>query len=128
MGKSKIPSPTVAELAILQVLWQRGVCTVREVHQALKPTQSTGYTTKLKLMQVMCEKGLVLRDQSQRAHIYRAAISRNQTERRVVKDIVERVFGGSARNLVMQALNTKKVSDEELKQVREFLDDYLKES
>ena len=127
MGRSGRPSPTDAELAILQVLWDRGPCTVRQVHEALKRTQSTGYTTKLKIMQIMAEKKLVTRDESTRSHVYKAAISKNQTQRRVVKDMIEKVFGGSSTNLVMRALATKQPTEAELKQVRKLLEGYSRE-
>jgi BlaI family transcriptional regulator, penicillinase repressor len=80
---SKAPLPTDAELAILSVLWRQGECTVREVHEALHPSQGTGYTTVLKLMQLMAQKGLVVRDESQRSHVYRAATAESQTQRRL---------------------------------------------
>ena len=127
MGRSGRPSPTDAELAILQVLWDRGPCTVRQVHEALKRRQSTGYTTKLKIMQIMAEKKLVTRDESTRSHVYRAAISKNQTQRQVVKDMIEKVFGGSSTNLVMRALATKQPTEAELKQVRKLLEGYSRE-
>ena len=120
--------PTGAELAILQVLWEQGPCTVRQVHEALKGSQATGYTTKLKTMQIMAEKGLVVREESHRSHVYTAAVSRNQTQRKAVKHIIERVFSGSSTNLVMRALATKKPSREELEQVRQLISDYLDEA
>ena len=127
MNRSKRPSPTDAELAILRVLWDRGPCTVRQVHEALKREQSTGYTTKLKIMQIMAEKKLVTRDESTRSHVYRAAISKNQTQRRVVKDMIEKVFSGSSTNLVMRALAAKQPTEAELKQVWKLLEQYSRE-
>ena len=127
MRKSRTPSPTDGELAIPQVLWHQGPCTVREVHEALRSKQSTGYTTKLKLMQMIREKGLVTRDGSQRSHVYRAAIRKDQTQRRLVRDLIDRVFTGSSMNLVMHALTTKRLSDEELKQVRKLLEEHTRE-
>lgn len=118
----RIPRPTDAELSILRVLWERGPSTVREVHDALSPTQSTGYTTVLKLMQIMAEKGLVTRDESQRAHIYEARHSQQKMQRQIVADLVERAFGGSPAKLVMQALSGRKTSAGELSEIRELLD------
>ena len=117
-----IPRPTDAELAILTVLWERGPSTVREVHDILSNTQATGYTTILKLMQIMTEKELVVRDESQRAHVYEARHSEQRTQRQIVADVVERAFGGSPAKLVMQALSGRKASTEELNEIRELLD------
>lgn len=119
------PRPTDAELEILNVLWQRGACTVRDVHQAITRTRpAMGYTTVLKLMQIMAEKNLVRRDESQRAHVYEAQLEREQTQRQLIGDLLERAFEGSATKLVMQALNTKKASAEELSTIREMLDEF----
>jgi predicted transcriptional regulator len=115
--------PTDAELAILGVLWHRGPCTVRDVHEALSPTQGTGYTTVLKLMQLMAQKGLVARDESQRSHIYRAAVAQAQTQRRLLGDLMNKAFSGSAAQLVMRALSTQKASPEELETIRSMLDE-----
>jgi predicted transcriptional regulator len=115
--------PTDAELSILDVLWRRGPSTVREVHEVLHPTQGTGYTTVLKLMQLMAQKGLVARDESQRSHIYRAAIAQAQTQRRLLGDLMDKAFSGSAAQLVMRALSTKKASPEELQTIRSMLDE-----
>lgn len=118
------PRPTNAELAILRVLWQSGPSTVRQVHRALdrdRQTQ-TGYTTALKLLQIMTEKGLVEKDESERPQIYRARLSREQTQQQLVRDLLDRAFGGSAKQLVMQALASKEASDEELAQVEQLLD------
>ncbi|WNG29423.1 BlaI/MecI/CopY family transcriptional regulator [Cystobacter fuscus] len=123
MSEPKLPRPTDAELAILQVLWERGPSTVREVHEALnKGDASTGYTTVLKLMQIMTEKGLVERDESQRAHVYRTRASQQKTQRQLVTDLLNRAFGGSPARLAMQALSTKKASAEELAELRQLLD------
>src|SRR6185295_12841616 len=124
---SKAPLPTAAELAILSVLWREGPRTVREVHDALHPSQGTGYTTVLKLMQLMAQKGLVLRDESQRSHVYRAASAEAHTQRRLVGDLMERAFGGSASQLVLRALSVKRSSAEELEQIRRLLDELAKE-
>jgi BlaI family penicillinase repressor len=115
--------PTVAELAILRVLWRRGPSTVREVHGELSGERPTGYTTVLKLLQVMHEKGLVSRDESGRAHIYRAGQSEEQAQRSLVTDLLDRAFGGSAQQLVMQALTARKASPEELAEIRRLLDE-----
>ena len=123
MPKRNLPRPTDAELAILRVLWERGPSTVREVQEALHEERGTGYTTALKLLQIMTEKGLVRRNDSQRTHVYEAAASRDQTQRQLVSDLLERAFGGSAEQLVLQALSAKKSSHEELAQIRELLDE-----
>ncbi len=115
-----LPLPTDAELALLHVLWRGGAATVRQVQEGLK--QPAGYTTVLKLLQIMMEKGLVTRDESQRAHVYAAAVKEEKTQRQLVTDLVRRAFGGSARQLVMQALSAERVSAEELAQIRELLD------
>jgi BlaI family transcriptional regulator, penicillinase repressor len=117
-----IPRPTDAELSILRVLWERGPSTVREVHDALSTTQATGYTTILKLMQIMTEKELVVRDESQRAHVYETRHSEQRTQRQILADVVERAFGGSPAKLVMQALSGRKASPAEINEIRELLD------
>jgi BlaI family transcriptional regulator, penicillinase repressor len=117
------PKPTDAELAILRVLWAGGPSTVREVHEVLARERSVGYTTVLKLLQIMTEKGLVLRNETERAHVYRATHSEEQSQRRLLQDLLERAFGGSAQKLVMQALTTKPASPEELAEIRRLLDD-----
>jgi predicted transcriptional regulator len=119
----KPPKPTDAELAILRVLWQRGPSTVREVWEQLSPEQGTGYTTVLKTMQIMCEKRLLARDESDRSHVYRAARSEEQTQRQVVGHLLERLFSGSATKLVMQALAAKKATPAELTEIRRLLDE-----
>jgi BlaI family transcriptional regulator, penicillinase repressor len=111
--------PTDAEVAILRVLWARGPSTVREVAEALG--RETGYTTVLKLLQIMTEKRLVVRDVSSRTHIYRAAQSQDQTERRLVGDLLDRVFDGSAAKLLLQALAARRASPEELDEIRKLL-------
>jgi len=117
-----LPAPTQAERKILQVLWKRGTSTVREVHEALPDDSETGYTTTLKLMQIMTEKGLVTRDESARAHIYTARLSQETSQRRMVDDLVERAFGGAAQKLVLQALSSRKASPAELAEIRKLLD------
>lgn len=124
MSETKLPRPTDAELGILRVLWERGPSTVREVHEVLTrdDPEGTGYTTVLKLMQIMTDKGLVERDESQRAHVYRAYATEQRTQRQLVADLVERAFGGSPAKLAMQALSTRKTSPEELAELRRLLD------
>jgi BlaI family transcriptional regulator, penicillinase repressor len=119
-----LPRPTDTELAILRVLWENGSATVRQVHEALAGARDTGYTTTLKLMQIMAEKGLVVRDESTRTHIYEARLSRDETQRQLVSDLVDRAFGGSAAALVMQALNAHSTSAEDLKEIEEVIEDY----
>jgi predicted transcriptional regulator len=122
MPKKDVPRPTERELAILAVLWDRGPSTVRQVNEAMAPGQRVGYTTTLKLMQIMAEKGLLLRNESARTHIYRAAIGEEQTQRQLVGDMLEKVFAGSAEKLVMRALAAGKVTAKELTRIREILD------
>ncbi len=124
MGERSLPQPTDAELAILRVLWERGPSTVRQVHERLSRARPTGYTTTLKLMQIMAEKRLVVRDKTARAHVYTPAAPEEQTLRQVARDLLERAFGGSAEKLVMHALQAKKVSAEELARIRELLDEF----
>jgi predicted transcriptional regulator len=116
------PKPTDAELAILKVLWQRGPSTVRDVHQALSSSQASGYTTVLKLLQIMIEKGLVVRDESERAHVYAAKLSEGRTQRQLLGDLVDRAFGGSSAKLVLHALSERAASTNELREIRALLD------
>lgn len=122
MAKRKLPRPTDAELAILRVLWGRGPSTVKQVQEELNRHRPTGYTTVLKFLQIMTDKGLVTRDESQRTHVYQACLSESQTQGQLVTDLLDRAFGGSARKLVMQALSAKKASPEELDEIRKLLD------
>jgi len=115
--------PTDAELAILRVLWERGPSTVRQVHEILSEIRPTVYTTILKLMQIMDDKGLVRRDKSQRAHVYQPAFTEAETQKRLVGDLLERAFSGSTASLLMQALSAKEASAEELAQIRQILDE-----
>ena len=117
----KLPRPTGAELAILSVLWQRGPSTVRDVHQALNATKKTGYTTVLKFMQIMAEKGLVRRDESAHAHVYEARVPREQTQRGLLSDLLDRAFEGSMSKLVIQALSARQATPEELSEIRKIL-------
>jgi predicted transcriptional regulator len=118
----KPPRPTDAELAILRVLWQRGACTVRQVHDALCRDRPSAYTTALKMLQIMTEKGLVRRDVSDRTHVYQAKLSEEQTQRQLVRDLLDRAFGGSSSKLVMQALSAKRATPEELSEIRRLLE------
>jgi predicted transcriptional regulator len=113
--------PTDAELTILRVIWQRGPSTVKDVHKVLEATKRTGYTTVLKFMQIMAEKGLLSRDESSFAHVYQAQIPQEQTERTLVADLLERAFEGSTSRLVMRALAAKKATPEELSEIRKIL-------
>jgi BlaI family penicillinase repressor len=122
MPRSPSSRPNDVELAILRVVWHRKTCTVREVHEALQAERNTGYTSTLKMMQVMCEKGLLKRDDTQRPQVYRPAIPQEQTQKKIVRDLVKTVFGGSARKLVMQAVQSHKISCEELAEIRNLLD------
>ena len=116
------PRPTDAELSILRVLWTLGPSTVRDVHEQLNRRAPTGYTTVLKLLQIMTEKGLVVRDETERAHIYEARHSEQKTQRQLPGDLADRAFGGSAAKLVLQALSGRKTSAEELSAIRDLLD------
>ena len=121
-GMGTMLKPTEAELAIMQVLWESGPCTVRQVCECLAAQKPTGYTTVLKLLQIMTEKGLVMRDESQRSHVYRPRQKADKMRRHLVRDFVDRVFQGSSHQLVMQALHDKKASPEELAELRALLD------
>ena len=122
MSKRDLPRPTDAELAILGVLWARGASTVREVLEVLEADRGTGYTTTLKLMQIMFEKGLVRRNDEQRTHVYEAAVTRVKTQRQLIGDLLDRAFEGSAQQLVLQALSAKKSSRAELAEIRKLLE------
>ncbi|HZQ47704.1 MAG TPA: BlaI/MecI/CopY family transcriptional regulator [Verrucomicrobiae bacterium] len=123
MKKTVLPRPTDAELAILRVLWRLGPATVRAVHDELGATQDIGYTTVLKMLQIMTEKGLVTRDDSERSHVYQPACGEEVVQRQLVRHLLERAFGGSAQKLVLQALSSKKSSKEELAEIRRILDE-----
>lgn len=116
------PRPTDAELALLRVLWRRGPSTVRQVHEDLERRNPTGYTTVLKLLQIMTEKGLVERDESQRAHVYVARLPEEQTLGQLVGDLLDRAFEGSSSRLVMRALESRPATREELAEIRRMLD------
>ena len=123
MSNLNLSRPTDAELAILRVLWSRGPSTVRQVHEAISRDRETGYTTVLKLMQIMTEKGLVDRDESERTHVYQARFTQEATQQRLVSDLLEKAFGGSASQLVMRALAAKPASADELAEIRRLLDE-----
>jgi predicted transcriptional regulator len=118
--KSRLPRPTDGELTILRVLWQRGPSTVRAVQEALGP--ETGYTTVLKFMQIMTDKRLLTRDESQRTHVYAAAMPEQTTKRQLVRDLLDRAFGGSAKQLVMHALSAKAASPADLAEIRQLIE------
>lgn len=122
MTDPTVPEPTPGELEILGVLWRRGPSTVREVLDHLPASPAPGYTTVLKLLQIMHRKGLVQRDESGRSHVYAPVASRDETQRQMVGSLLARAFDGSAAQLVLQALSTDAASDEELARVREYLD------
>ncbi len=124
--KAIIGTPTEAELEILQVLWSKGPATVREVNETLSKGREIGYTTTLKLMQIMTTKGLVARDERSRTHIYKPLIKQADTQRSMMDKLLNSAFGGSASRLVMQALGNKQTSREELDQIRKYLDEQLK--
>jgi predicted transcriptional regulator len=122
MSRNPVPRPTDAELSILRVLWESGPSTVRRVHEVLSRDRPVAYTTALKLMQIMTDKGLVSRDERDRSHIYHAKLSEEQTQRQLVRDLLDRAFGGSATKLVMQALAARRASAEELTEIRRLID------
>ncbi len=121
MARDTTASPTRAELEILRILWRRGPSTVREVHGELQEIRGAGYTTVLKLMQIMAEKSLVDRDESQRSHIYSARVAEADIQTTMTRDLMDRAFGGSASQLVMRALSAQPASTEELAEIRAFL-------
>jgi predicted transcriptional regulator len=123
LARKNSHKPTGAELEILGILWERGPSTVRDVHDRLARGRELGYTTVLKFLQIMAEKGLVRRDESQRAHLYAARVPAEQTQRQLVGDLLDRAFGGSAALLVQQALSSKKASAQEIARIRKYLDE-----
>jgi BlaI family penicillinase repressor len=127
MARRASSTPTEAELEILQVLWEQGPGSVRQVNQTLNLTRTTGYTTTLKLMQIMLAKGLLRRDERQRPQVYAPAASKDRTQRQLVRDLLERVFEGSASQFVLQVLSTKKASPAELAEIRRLLQGWGKE-
>jgi predicted transcriptional regulator len=121
-----LPRPTESELEILNILWERGPSTVRQVHERLAETKKSQYTTTLKLMQIMAEKCLLARDESERSHVYKPNIERNQVQQQFAGYLLDRVFGGSARSLLIGALGARRASKKELAELRAMLDDYEK--
>ena len=120
----KLPRPTEAELEILRVLWEEGPSTVRRVNERLSAGRDIGYTTTLKLMQIMADKGLVTRNETDRTHVYTARLSQSRTQRQLVSDLVDRAFGGSAAALVLQALSTRPASPAELEEIQRLIAEY----
>ena len=123
MARRKTARPTDRELTILRILWDNGPSTVRQVNEAMSQDEDTGYTTTLKLMQIMAEKGLLLRDDSQFKHVYRPALTEEKAQKQLVGDLLDRAFSGSAEKLVMRALSAKKVSVKELASIKKLLDE-----
>ena len=128
MSAPKLIKPTESELEILQILWSRESATVREVHEMLARTKDVGYTTTLKLMQIMHEKGIVKRDDSMRTHVYQAAVNKEKTQRHLLSKMIDNLFGGSPTQLVIQALGdvNQKASPEELEKIQALLDSLKK--
>jgi predicted transcriptional regulator len=124
MTMERAPKPTAMELEILRILWERGPSTVREVHEILAKSKETGYTTVLKLLQIMANKGMVIRNEEQRAHVYRAKQPERNTKQQLVGDLLQRAFAGSASQLMMHALAGKQTSEQEIEEIRKMLDDY----
>lgn len=118
-----VPRPTEAELDILRVLWDLGPSTVRQVHGVLSSERDIGYTTALKLMQIMFDKNLVTRDESEKSHVYRAKQRAQTTQKQLLKDLLKRAFGGSTEKLVLQALSSNRTSKRELAEIRRLLDE-----
>ncbi|OLY92396.1 Predicted transcriptional regulator [Cnuella takakiae] len=125
---NKYIKPTESELEILQILWEKGLATVRDVHESLSATKDVGYTTTLKLMQIMHEKGLVKRDESMRTHVYQASVNKERTQKHILGKMIDTLFGGSSTQLILQALgNTEaKATPEELEQIQKLLDNLKK--
>lgn len=124
MARRKSSQPTDRELTILRILWDNGPSTVRQVNEAMNEDGDTGYTTTLKLMQIMTEKGLLVRDESQFKHVYKPAFTEEKTQRQLVGNLMEKAFSGSAEKLVMRALSAKKVSTKELARIRKLLNEF----
>jgi len=127
MVTTKYIKPTESELEILQVLWDRELASVRDVHEELAKTKDVGYTTTLKLMQIMNEKGLVKRDDSFKTHIYQAAVSKEKTQKHLLGKMINSLFGGSPTELVIQALGNHKASQKELEEIQQLLDNLKKQ-
>ncbi|SEB13464.1 BlaI/MecI/CopY family transcriptional regulator [Pedobacter hartonius] len=123
MSSEVTAKPTESELEILQILWEKGNCTVRDVHDILTRNKEAGYTTTLKLMQIMHEKGLVKRDTSSKTHIYSALASQQKTQQHLVSRLIDNAFNGSAARMVMQALGNHKSSKDEIEAIKKYLND-----
>jgi BlaI family penicillinase repressor len=124
MTNEPLQKPTASELEILRVLWERGPSTVRDVHESLREKKDLGYTTVLKLLQIMTAKGTVRRNEEQRAHVYEACQPATETKRQLVGDVLQRVFEGSASELMIHALEGRRTSKKELDELRRLLDEY----
>lgn len=124
MRQKTLKTPTASELAILRVLWERGPSTVKDVHEALSTGKPVGYTTVLKLLQIMTVKGTVSRNERDRAHVYEACQPAERTKRQLAGEMLQKVFGGSASELVLHALSGRKASHEEIEEIRRLLDEY----
>ena len=127
MAKRQIPKPTDSELEILQILWQNGPSTVKAVNEILNEKKEVGYTTTLKIMQIMNEKNIVVRDENERSHIYKPAIKENEMQRVLLDRLLETAFSGSAANLVMQALGNSQPSKDELQKIRDLINQMEKD-
>ena len=127
MSDNKIFKPTESELDILQILWDKGTATVREVHEELSKNKDSGYTTTLKLLQIMFEKGIVSRDDSSKTHIYKPAISKERTQTQFLNKMIDTLFSGSSTQLVLQALGNQKASKVELDEIQKYLDNLKKQ-
>ena len=127
MPNNRNLKPTESELDILQVLWDKEEATVREVHDELSKTKESGYTTTLKLLQIMFEKGLVTRDDSSKTHVYKPAISRERTQKQFLNKMIDTLFAGSSTQLVLQALGNQKTSKDELNEIQKYLDNLKKQ-
>ena len=122
MATANNTKPTESELEILQIMWEKGECTVRDVHEILEKNKDAGYTTTLKLMQIMHEKGLVSRDTSSKTHIYKPLVNQQKTQQHLVNKMIDNVFNGSAARLVMQALGNRSASKDEIDSIKKYLD------
>jgi len=127
MSTAKSIRPTESELEILQILWAKGLATVREVHEGLASSKDVGYTTTLKLMQIMNEKGLVKRDDSMRTHVYQAAVNKEKTQKHLLSKMIDSLFGGSPTQLVIQALGEHKATPDEIEKIQAILNDLKKQ-
>jgi BlaI family transcriptional regulator, penicillinase repressor len=120
--QNNLPKPTEGELELLRVLWAKGSATVRELYEAVSQERALGYTTVLKLLQIMTEKGLVQREEASRAHVYRPTASQEETQSQLLRDLSQRLFSGSATQLAMHALTMEPATNEELKEIRKLID------